>query len=230
MKPDAIAGRPNGLSGKRCSVFGTITIAAVVLASCQQTKKESPATAPRFTLTKLDGGPLTRFDPSAPGRTKQVPDTSLHRSFVILNDSNFPLQITSFGFRAEEPDRMITELTNARLAYVFDWSLRPRISITAWEVHDVRFDLLNRFLDDHINDNAVRTGDTKQLTAGEEYKTNRMNWSKSEETDQLGRWLTSILFVSAIRTADGKVWSCDKSALTAQISQLGFQLPAEFQW
>jgi hypothetical protein len=215
------------------STRAALVITVAFLCSCQRLapqKQDQSPTLPRIAVAKLDGGPLTTYDYDAKGRTKPVGDTSLRRSFIILNDPNCPLQITSFGFRTEASDRTLEEVTGARLTYLVDFSLMPRSSITAWELHDLVFDTLNRFLWREIESNEARTGDTKQLQAGGEHKTIRESWWKSAQTDRLGKWLTSIVFVTNIRAADGKIWSCDRDALKAQMTRLSFDLPADYQW
>jgi hypothetical protein len=150
----------------------------------------------------------------------------LRRSFIILNDPNCPLQITSFGLRTEQPDRLLENFAKARLVYVIHWGLMPRSLIAAWEVRNIVFDPLNRF----VIDNHAGPGDAEPLAAGEEYETDRIGWWKSEQTDQLGRWLTSIVFVTTIRTGEGKVWSYDKQALRSAMKELSLEPPADYQW
>jgi hypothetical protein len=45
----------------------------------------------------LDGGPLTTYAPGTKALTKQVVGTSLHRTFIILNDPNSLVEIGAFG-------------------------------------------------------------------------------------------------------------------------------------
>jgi hypothetical protein len=207
-----------------------LAFTGTLLCSCQKPSPQEHEPSTPITVTKVDGGPLTVYDYSAKGRTKAVTGTTLRRSFVILNDPNCPLEITSFGLRTEDPGRTMEDATSARLAYVLHWHLRSRASITAWEVQNLVFDTLNRFVTGIVDTNEARTGDTKQLGAGEDYETDREGWWKSPQTDQLGRWLTSVVFVTAIRTEDGKVWSSNKQSLVAKMKQLSFELPADRQW
>jgi hypothetical protein len=192
----------------------------------ERQKHEKAPAIPKLTVTTVDGGPLTMYDDHVKGRTKPVRDTTLRRSFVILNDPTCPVQVTSFSLRTEDPGRTWEEL-GYRLAYIDTLALMPHSSVTAWEIHDIAFDAMNRYLWADAINNEARTGDTKQLEPGVEHRTERWSAWKANDTDKLSTWITSILFVSTIRTADGKVWVYDKDALRLQMKQLSFDSPAE---
>jgi len=209
-----------------------LSIGAVLLSGCAnpQRTQNSETVASPITVTRSDAGPLTAYDYTAKQSTRVVADTSLRRSNVILNDSSSPLQITSFGLRTQTPDPTLERITGARLVYLFDFKLMPRTSITAWAIHDAVFDPLNHFVERFVTTNEAFTGDSKQLNGNEEHATNRMGWWKTAETGHLEKTLTSILFVATVRTADGKVWSCDRDAIKSQMKQLSFELPLSYEW
>lgn len=118
------------------------------------------------------------------------------------------------------------EATGARLMYLLDWSLTPKASITFWEVHSIFYDAMNRFAWIETNNNAPRAGESKELQPGVVHQTSRMSWWKLRETENLGRWVSCVVFVGAARMKDGAVWSYDKSALVPEMNRLSFD-PSE---
>jgi hypothetical protein len=170
-----------------------------------------------------------------------VAGTSLRRAFIILNDPASPVEIRAFGFYTSDtllssrPCTPAEQLANpmdwrcAKLTYVLNWSLRARASVAAWEVHNSVFDVMNRFLWTDKNANNVRGSDAADLEAGTEHKTDRVSWWNSSQTDNLSKWVTSVLFVGSARTKDGTVWRCDKESLQAQMKALSLEIPPELK-
>lgn len=219
-----------------------IAVLALIACSCsrpsQPERRETSAAPPRFCITRLDGGLLTTYDPGVKGLTKPVLGTSIRRSFVILNDATCPTQISAFGLRTWDelslrPCTPAKQLANpmdfdcAKLLYILNWSLKARSSVAVWGVHNSVFDAMNRFLWDNKAGNEGRENDG--VEPGVEHKTDRVSWWNSTETPDLGKWVTSVLFVGAARTKDGAVWLCDKEALKAQIRALSFEIPSELK-
>jgi hypothetical protein len=189
-------------------------------------------------MTRIDGGPLTKYAPGIKGLTKPVAGTSLHRALIILNDSTSPIEISNFGFHtsdellSSEPCTPAEQLANstgwncAKLTYVLRWSLKARAAVTVWEVHNLVFDAMNRFLwDDKITNNA-RSGDDAGIEAGMEHKTDRVAWWNASQTGKLSEWVTSVLIVGAARTKENTIWTCDKPGLQSQMKPLSLEIPA----
>lgn len=197
----------------------------------------------RFSVTKLNGGPLTTYAPGNKKLVKEVPGSSIRRTFIILNDPASPIEITSFGFHVDNsllssyPSDCTpaVQLANpmdwrcAKLMYIVDWSIKTRASIAAWEVHNSVFDEMNRFLWDAKTANDARGSDAAGLEAGTEHKTDRVSWWNSTQTNNLGKWVTSVLYVGSVRTKDGKVWRCDEESLRAQIKSLSLEIPSDLK-
>ena len=218
-------------------------LSAAVLALCacshslpfEPKKPETKPTPPRFSITTLDAGPLTRYAPRAKELTEAVPGTSVRRSFTILNDPASPVKISGFGLRMyDDPSSLYSTLYEhctpekqladsfdcARLVYVLDWSFKAQSPVIAWEANSLAFDAMNRFLWANEFANGTRGKDATGLELGTEYKTDRIGWWSIGQTDNLGKWITSVVFMTSVRTKDGAVWLCDKEALKVQMRAL----------
>jgi len=197
-----------------------------------QKKPEYQPSPPEFSITRIDGGQLTRYAPGVKGLTTPVAGTSLHRTFIILNDPASPIEIVSFGFHTSDellssrpcmPEKP-ESWSCAKLTYVLQWSLKARSAVTAWEVHNLVFDAMNRFLwDDKIVNNT--RGDDASIEAGAEHKTDRVAWWNSSETGKLSEWVTSLLVVGAVRTKENIIWNCNRSGLQSQMKSLSLEIP-----
>ena len=204
----------------------------------QGQKSNSKPANPHFTVAKLDGGPLTAYAPGINGLTKPVAGISLRRTFIILNDPGSPIEIRTFGFYTSDellssrPCPPAEQLTNpmdwncAKLVYVLNWTLRAQASVVAWELHNSVFDVMNRFLWTNKSAYYAQGRDARGLEPGTEHKTDRVLWWTSGQTANLSKWVTSIVYVAAVRTKDGSGWRFDKDALRAQMKALSFE-PAD---
>jgi hypothetical protein len=67
------------------------------------------------------------------------------------------------------------------------------------------------------------------MNPGTAYKIDRIFWWNSEHTDNLAKWITSVLFVGSARTKDGAVWRCDKHALQEQMKALSLEIPSDLK-
>jgi hypothetical protein len=129
----------------------------------------------------LDGGPLTTYAPGTKSLTKQVVGTSLHRTFIILNDPNSLVEIGAFGLDMSDqtlslqPCSAAEQLTNpmswncAELTYVLTWSLKSRSSVSAWEVHNSLYDVMKRYLWTNKAANDAQGSDAGGLEPGSEH-------------------------------------------------------------
>jgi hypothetical protein len=191
---------------------------------------------------KIDGGPLTTYAYNAKGRTKPVTGTSLHRTFYVLNDSHSPMQIRAFDFTTKEltfndhscslaPDPR--SLLCGRLMYDLKWTYDAKAAVLAWEFQNSVFDVMNRFLWDDTSsvDPQQRTQgiEAAVLEPGRAYEFDRAFWWNAQETRKLGEWVTSVVYVRAVRTKEGKVWNFDKDGLRDQIKSLSLEIPAELR-
>jgi hypothetical protein len=171
--------------------------------------------------------------------TKPVPETSLRRTFIILNDPSSPVEIDSFG--ADVSDKLLPlhrctaaeqfsdpfSWNCAELVYDLKWSLRARSAASAWEVHNSVYDAMNRFLWTTKTANDAQGSDAGGLEPGSEHKTDRVAWWNSTQTANLSKWVTSIVYVAAVRTKDGAVWKADKEALRGELKAMSFDPPEE---
>jgi hypothetical protein len=154
-----------------------------------------------------------------------IPGTSVRRSFVILNDSACPVKVSIFGLGSS----MVDYHEPPSLFYSLDWAFKAASPVTAWEAKAYAFDQFNRYLWTDEFANGTQGTDAAGLEVATEYKTSRVRRWTFQLADNLGRWLTSVVFVTAARTKDGKVWLCDKDALNSQIRALSLEIPSELK-
>jgi hypothetical protein len=220
--------------------YCVISVAVLICACSRRGSTEAKPTAERFSVTKLDGGPLTTYAPGMKGLMKPVLGTSLRRTFIILNDPDSPIEIvTWFSYRWGSPTstvlhaaEQLADPTNWRCAtflYDYDWSIKARTPVAAWEIHNAEFDAVNHYLWDHDMLSNTQGSDAGGLDPGKEQKTGRVWWWNSSQTANLGKWLTSVAFVDSVRTKDGKIWRCGKEGLVAQMKVLSFEIPPELK-
>ena len=221
----------------------SVLSAVLALGACSQPKKPQSPIAPRFSITRLDGGPLTRYSHESKVLTEAIPGTSVRRSFVILNDAASPLKVSAFGFRMLYDESQYSmsnshcgadeQLANPfrcpHLLYTIEWAFKAQSPVTAWEAKAYAFDQMNRYVWTDEFANGTRGKDATGLELATEYKSDRVRWWTIQLTDNLGRWLTSVVFVTAARTKDGKVWLCDKEAIKNQIVALSLEIPSELK-
>jgi hypothetical protein len=194
--------------------------------SCAQHKEPPKPAPPRFSITRLDGGPLTRFKREhvkpvpdgvwlTSGITEAIPGTSVRRSFVILNGPACPVKVRAFGLGSS----MVDYHEPPSLLYALDWAFKAQLPVTAWEAKAYAFDQMNRYLWTDEFANGTQGKDATGLELATEYKTDRVRVWTFQLADNLGRWLTSVVFVTVARTKEGSVWFCDKEALKSQIGR-----------
>src|SRR5579863_621401 len=196
----------------KCDKTTCLLGAVLALGGCSHPgpkPRETKSASPRFSVTRLDGGQLTRYAPLAKELTETVPETSARRSFIILNDPASPVEISAFGLSMYHdssswystfhqgctPEKQIAnDFTCARLLYSLDWSFKARSPVTAWEAKSYAFDAINRFLWADGFANGTRGQDATGLELGTAYKADRVGWWNIEHTDNLGKWITSVVF------------------------------------
>lgn len=220
-------------------------VLALIACSCSVPKQPEPKpVSPRFSTIRLDGGLLTRYAPHARELTEVVPGTATRRSFIILNDPACPVEISAFGltmnpdlslkynssFREScTPEKQLAnDFECARLMFSIDWSFKAKSPVAAWEAMSFAFDAFNRFLWTNGFANGTRGKDATGLELAMTYKTGRLWWWDTDRTDNLGKWITSIVFMTSVRAKDGTVWTCDKNALKDQIKALSLD-PSELK-
>jgi hypothetical protein len=194
---------------------------------------------PKLLLTRFDGGLLTEYAPNVKNAAKPVSGSSLRRSYIIVNDPDCPIEIGSFSFRTEamQPSASCPSAKQlndgygpyecGKLLYVLEWSLKARSPVTAWETYNSVFDAMNRFL---WTDTSLAEGRaTRDMNPGKEFKMDRIFWWGSAHTDNLAKWITSVLFVGSARMKDGTVWRCDNHTLQAQMKALSLEIPSDLK-
>jgi hypothetical protein len=236
----ALKAMHNWHRGSTCFLSVILALSSCNSPAQKQNSESKPAT-PRFAITKMDAGPLTTYAPGTKGLTKQVVGTSLHRTSIILNDPSSPVEIVAFGLDtsnrtlSSQPCTAAEQLTDpmswncAKLMYDLTWSLRARSSVSAWEVHNSVYDVMNRFLWADKSANDAQGSDAGGLEPGSEHKTERVSWWNSTQAANLSKWVTSIVYVAAVRTKDGAVWKADKEALRGELRSMSFEPPEELK-
>jgi hypothetical protein len=237
------------MSSPLCRCFAAALLTGQVLSLCLMCgckipatpgslKQESKTAISRFHVSRLDGGPLTEYVPSSKTLSRVVSGTSLRRSYIILNDPACPIEISSFTFR---PDKNLVSSGSfctpegkaskswecAKFVYGLYWSFKPQASVTAWEAHNFVFDAMNRFLWTDTTGGAERGA--ADMNPGTEYKIDRVAWWDSAHTNNLAKWITSVVLVGSVRKKDGVIWLWDKEGLRVQMKALSMEIPPELK-
>jgi len=211
-------------------LVSALSAAGAFLCSCgQKAAERRAASADKITATRLDGGPVTIFEYGVKGRTREIQGSSLRRTYVLLNDPTCPVQIKSFSLSTQAPEPLIEQTVERPLARISRWTLISRERVVEWETETVIFDAFNRFVSHFTNGNPPRSGANKDLSPGEDAKTDLFSWITKDEAVQLGDWITSLHFVTNVRTADGKVWSYDAPRIRTGAGEFSLELPQEYK-
>lgn len=129
--------------------------------------------------------------------------SSLKRSWIILNDTNSPLQLDQVGINSAHSD--------SEYRFRAKGNLVAREPITGYKIHHVLYDIFG----DHIktlNDTEVSDfAGTKELNK-------YASWYASE--NQVSEYLVCVSFVTTVRTLKGVIWHCDFKAIKEQLNEI----------
>ena len=162
----------------------------------------TPAGAQTISSSITDGGSVVT---DLGYNIKVNKGSSLHRSWVVLNDSGCPLQITGAGIRTEYGDR------NYNFKPV--GSAKPTVAITAF---DLRFLLYDAF-GEHMR--TLSGTEIADVAAGSSYSLSEIGSWRAWEND-VSQLLTVVAFVAQVRSSEGSIWRYNEKRLGEQLRKI----------
>jgi hypothetical protein len=180
----------------------TVAVALLVAGSLQRVDAEG------LVVTTLDGGSVTT-DLGYGIKTNK--NSTLHRTWVILNDPACPVQISEAGLSISYGDRQFNFLQVGTLT-----ASEP---VSAFEVRYVLYDVFGEHLKTlsatAVTDVAANS--PRPLRDGGSWRA----WD-NEVTDLM----TVVAFVAQVRTQSGKIWRYQDKALSQELGKIKLQASA----
>jgi hypothetical protein len=159
-------------------------------------------TAQQMQTTTSDGGSVIT---DLGYNIKVNKNSSLHRSWVVLNDPGCPVQLTGAG--------IVTFYGGREYAYKQTGTFTASEAVAALEVRYVLYDMFG----DHITTlSAVSVAD---VAAGMPSPLSDTGTWRAQENN-VSEFLTAVAFVANVRTADGKLWRSEDKAITAELVKI----------
>ncbi len=131
--------------------------------------------------------------------------STLKRSFYVFNDPGCPVQLQGAGVSTRYNDR--------NYSFVPKGELRAEEPVAAVEIRFLLFDVWGEHL------KTLSATEIKDLGVGTSLEIKEIGTWQAWEND-VSRYLTSVAFVSRVRTLDGKGWTANTSALLQRAAEL----------
>jgi hypothetical protein len=153
--------------------------------------------------TNYDGGSVvTELSP----KIKLNEKSSLRRSWIVLNGSSCPVQLNKAGIKTAYGYWGGTE----QYWFSLDGGANIKQKIQAVEITCMLFDIFG----EHLR--------TLSLTAVEDVETTDSyklggRWLAGE--NDVSHFLTSVVFVTSVRTSEGKIWRFDQKAVFDELAR-----------
>jgi hypothetical protein len=152
--------------------------------------------------TTLDGGSVAT---DLGYSIKVNKNSSLHRSWVVLNDPGCPVQLTGSG--------IVTAYGGRDYAYRQVGTFTASEPVAAFEVRYVLFDVFG----EHMKTlSAVSVSDA---APGTPLPLSDVGSWRALEND-VSELLTSVAFVAYVRNSEGKVWRYQDKAITNELAKI----------
>jgi hypothetical protein len=129
--------------------------------------------------------------------------SQLKQTFYALNDPSCPITLKAFA--------VVPGLDGTRIVYGPSGTLTAAVPVAAVEVRVLLFDVFG----EHIK--TVNYTEVKPMT-GEVRTGSGKYWPLTDHDKEV--LLTSIAFVSRVRTDDGKIWRFDEAAIRSEIDKI----------
>lgn len=197
-------------------LFGLIAIAVAAIAAYSLARSPSSlpvalAQSSNLIAFRADGGPVV----TELGYGIRVNEgSSLRRAWYWINDPDCPIEISQAGLNTTYKERSYR--------YTEEGILNVREPVAAFELRYVLYDIFGR----HIT--TISATKVNDVAAGEHSITgggSANTWSESD----IQRFLTSVVYVAAVRRADGSVWKQNYEALALKVASIepSFEKPTE---
>ena len=201
-----------------------IVMLAVALTACKQPSSTTtspsaasaaassagPASAPRLTITRFDGGSVVT---ELGYGIKLNKGSSLNREWFVITDSAAPAKVDG---RAGVVVRYAREsgTYSGHYQYAVDHTLTLSEPLTAVELRVHLFDIFGRSME------ALRSVEVVDMSGTVAMKPSWRARSENEASETL----TSVVYVAQARTAAGKLYSIDRQAVLEQLKAISARI------
>ena len=161
-------------------------------------------------VAKFDGGSVA----TDLGYGLKVNDQStLIRSWIVLNDSGCPIQLFGSGIKTIFGDR--------EYKYIPDGSAYAKETVTAFDIRFLLYDIFGNYIKTLTGKQVkdIQMGTTIELE-------NIGNWRTWE--NEVSDLLTIVSFVAQVRSSSGVIWKCDTKLLSEELSKNKFKISNEY--
>jgi hypothetical protein len=173
-------------------------LAIVILCSC------STAISQSIQTTNLDGGSVVT---ELGLGIKVNKDSSLRRTWIVLNDPSCPIQISDAGIQ--------TTYVEDDNGYRFrpTGSAKTSKPVRAFEVRYLLYDVFGEHL------RTLSSTEVTDLSAGDIFSLSQSGSWYAPEND-VSELLTVVVFVAQVRGDDGKIWRFDQKAIVDELGRI----------
>jgi hypothetical protein len=140
--------------------------------------------------------------------------SSLHRSFVTINDVTAPVQLQDTGVTVSFSSEL------SRYSFTRGGRVSAAEALSAFEVRHVLFGMFGEWIRTVSGQEVVDVEKASSFDLHEESA-----WTADET--QVSRLLTVVSFVANARTTSGRVWHSDTKRISDAIAQLNLSLGSE---
>jgi len=166
------------------------------------------ARAAELKVDSVDGGSVITELSSG---IKVNEGSSLHRTFVTINDISSPVQLQGSG--------IIVTFENSRYSFAGHGNASAAEALSAFEVRHVLFGMFGERI------KTLSAEEVRDLEKASSFYLGHEEWNATE--GQVSDLLTVVSFVASVRTASGRVWHCDLKKISEAIGQLNLSLGSE---
>ncbi len=137
--------------------------------------------------------------------------STLHRSWVVLNDPSCPAQLSGAGINTRYGDREYN--------YVPVGTAKTSESITALEVRYLLYDVFG----EHMK--TLSATEITDLPTNGSLTLNNMGSWRAWEND-VSKLLTVVAFVAQVRTGSGKIWQYQDKVIGEELNKIRLKVTA----
>ena len=129
--------------------------------------------------------------------------STLRRSWITLNDSTCPLELSNVGITTAKFDE-----------FQGVGSAKTKEPITAFEIRFLLFDIFGEHL------TALRLREVVDLAQSDEYELGGEQATWNARYGDAKHLLTVVAFVATVRKADGSVWRFSQTGISSQLQRV----------
>jgi hypothetical protein len=142
-----------------------------------------------ISITSMDGGHLSKGDGFIIEPYKQ---SSLSRSWIIINCGRCPAQLSKVGIKAKSED--------LDLSYYAVGTLAARQTLSAFSLLFALYDYFGDFITSFSGTYPV------DLSKNDHYDLRESGLSWKGSMNYVSRWQTTVSLIDRVRLADGTIW------------------------